>query len=157
MRLPLLAVTIALWAVSAGPAAPQTPSRIPLREEVKTEDLPLLIATNQSGLGAEAQALVPWLRAHPGPLTLRPADQRLEDAKARSIKVSPAMARTLARLNQWHGLAAPRDNPITHAQLEAGAFSDDPETQADLRGTIATILRGNGHAVFRGGTEAPLA
>jgi len=39
-----------------------------LREEVKTEGLPLLIATDQYGLGAEAQALVPWIRAHPGPL-----------------------------------------------------------------------------------------
>ena len=33
------------------------------------------------------------------------------------------MARTLRRLNQWHGLAAPKDNPITHAELRAGALS----------------------------------
>ncbi len=94
-----------------------------LREEVKTEGLPLLIATNQLGLAAEAQGLVRWIRAHPGPLALRPDTLLLEDTGAATIRVSPAMARALRRLNQWHGLAAPKDNPITHAQLRSGALS----------------------------------
>jgi hypothetical protein len=94
-----------------------------LKEEVKADALPLLITTNQFGLGAEAQALVPWIRAHPGPLTLRPESLLLEDLRAATIRISPAMARTLQRLNQWHGLAATKDNPITHAQLRAGALS----------------------------------
>jgi len=118
-----LAVVMFLWANAAGQTSPPARSGILLREEVKTEGLPLLIATNQLRLGAEAQSLVPWVRAHPGPLLLRTSDLLLEDAKAGSIKVSPAMARTLGRLNQWHGLAAPKNNPITHAQLRAGALS----------------------------------
>lgn len=110
-----------------------------LKEEVKTEGLPLLIATNQFGLAAEAQSLVPWIRAHPGPLTLRPETLLLEDARAATIKVSPVMARTLRRLNQWHELAAPKDNPITHAQLRAAALSP---------GSIARI-----RAIFEGMIE----
>lgn len=110
-----------------------------LREEVKTEGLPLLIATDQYGLGAEAQALVPWIRAHPGPLTLRPETLLLEDARAGTIKVSPVMARTLRRLNQWHGLAAPKSNPITHAQLRAGALS--PASIERVRATFEAMIR----------------
>jgi hypothetical protein len=90
---------------------------------VIVEGLPQIIATNHLGLSAEAQSLVPWIRAHPGPLTLRPETLLLEDARAATIRVSPPMARTLRRLNQWHGLAAPRDNPITHAQLRAATLS----------------------------------
>jgi len=123
MSFPLLLAVAALWAASAGPSASPAPARVPLRDEVRSEGLPLLIATNHLGLGAEAQGLVPWIRAHPGPLTLRPGDQLLEDAKASSVRVSEVMARTLSRLNQWHGLAATKENPITHAHLEAGALS----------------------------------
>lgn len=94
-----------------------------LREAVKTEGLPHLIATNHLGLGAEAQALVSWALVHRGPLTLRLTDPALEDAKSNSIKISPVMARTLGRLSQWHGLAATSDNPITHEQLKAGALA----------------------------------
>ena len=119
----VLSIVMVLWAEAAGQTSPAAASKIPLREEVKTEGLPLLIATNPLGLGAEAQRLVPWLREHPGPLTLLPADGLLEDARAGSIKISPVMARTLARLDQWHGLGATKDNPITHAQLRTGARS----------------------------------
>ena len=110
-----------------------------LREEVKTEGLPLLIATNQFGLAVEAQALVPWIRAHPGPLTLRPETLLLEDARAGAIKVSPVMARTLRRLNQWQGLAATKDNPITHAQLRAGALS--PASIERIRAIFEAMIR----------------
>jgi hypothetical protein len=124
MRLPaLLAVFAALGLEGFAPSSPPGTSRIPLREEVKTEGLPRLITTNHLGLGAEAQGLVPWILAHPGPLTLRAADGVIEDAKAGSIRVSPVMARTLIRLSQWHGLEAPKGHPITHAQLEAAALS----------------------------------
>lgn len=132
------AIFLLLRASALGKAAPPT-QRIVLREEVKTEGLPLLIATNQFGLGAEAQALVPWLRAHPGPLTLRPADLLLEDASAAAIKISPVMARTLARLDQWHGLAAPKDNPITHAQLRAGTLS--PASIHRIRAIFEAMIR----------------
>jgi len=118
-----LAIVLLLGPNAAGQAGPGTPATVPLREEVKTEGLPLLIVTNQFGLAAEAQGLVPWIRAHPGPLTLRPGSLLLEDVRAATVRVSPAMARTLRRLNQWHGLAAPKDNPITHAQLRSGALS----------------------------------
>lgn len=117
------AIVMLLRASAAGQVSPSTPSKILLREETRTEGLPALIATNRFGLAAEAQGLVPWIRGHPGPLTLRPEALLLEDARAATIKVSPGMARTLRRLNQWHGLAAPKDDPITHAQLRAGALS----------------------------------
>lgn len=119
----VLAAVLFWWWAAAGQTPAPTPSGILLKEAGVAEGLPLLIATNHFGLGAEAQALVPWIRAHPGPLFLRRADLLLEDAKAASIKVSPAMARTLGRLNQWHRLAATGDNPITHAQLRAGVLA----------------------------------
>ena len=132
------AIFLLLRASALGQAAPPT-QRIVLREEVKTEGLPLLIATNQFGLGAEAQALVPWLRAHPGPLTLHPADLVLEDASAARTKISPVMSRTLARLDQWHGLAATKENPITHAQLRAGALS--PASIDRIRAIFEAMIR----------------
>jgi hypothetical protein len=137
---PALSIVMVLWAGAAGQASPP-PARagIVLRDEVKAEGLPLLIATNQSGLGAEAQTLVPWIRAHPGPLVLRPPELLLEDAKAGSIKVSPVMARTLGRLNQWHGLAATKENPITHAQLRAGALA--PASVRRVRDLFEAAIR----------------
>ncbi len=135
------AIVMLLRAGALGQVAPPSQSGIPLREETKTEGLPLLIATNQFGLAAEAQSLVPWIRAHQGPLTLRPESLLLEDVRAATIKVSPAMARTLARLDQWHGLAATKDNPITHAQLRARALS--PASIERIRAIFeAMILRG---------------
>ena len=114
-------------------------SKTTLRDAVKTEGIPLLIATNHLGLGAEAQALVPWIRAHPGTLTLRPANLVLEDAKAGSIRVSPAMARTLGRMDQWYGLAATKNNPITHDQLKAGALS--PASVERIRAIFEAAIR----------------
>ena len=125
-RLRLRAVTSVLAfvafvsSVESGQA--QTGQAVPLREEVKIEGLPLLIATNQFGLGPEAQALVAWILAHRGPLTLRPGELKLQDSNTGSIDLSPEMARTLRRLNQWHGLAAPKEHLITHAQLRAGVL-----------------------------------
>ncbi|HQZ19212.1 MAG TPA: hypothetical protein PLD86_20235, partial [Vicinamibacteria bacterium] len=83
------AIVMLLRASALGQVAPPSQSRIPLREEAKTEGLPLLIATNQFGLAAEAQSLVPWIRSHPGSLTLRPDTLLLEDTRAATIKVSP--------------------------------------------------------------------
>ena len=133
-----LAIVVALSA-GAGQTSSPTSARVVLREAVKAEGLPLIIATDQFGLGSEAQSLVPWVRAHPGPLNLRPADLLLEDGKASSIRVSPMMARTLRRLDQWHGLAAPKDNPITHAQLRAGALS--PATIERIRTIFEAMIR----------------
>ena len=118
-----LAIAMLLRAGADTQAAPQSSSRIPLREQTTIEGLPLLIATNQLGLGAEAASLVSWILAHPGPLTLRAPEGLLEDAKKSSTRVSPTMTRTLRRLNEWHGLQATPDNPITHAQLKAAALS----------------------------------
>jgi len=132
------AIVMLLRASALGQVAPPSQSRIPLREETKTEGLPLLIATNQFGLGAEAQGLVRWIHAHPGPLILRPDTLLLEDARAAAVKVSPAMARTLRRLNQWHGLAAPKDHPITHAQLRSGALS--PASVDRIRRIFETMI-----------------
>ena len=137
-----LLVTLACLAgaVTFGqPATTPAARRMVLENEVRGEGLPLLIATNQFGLGSEAQSLVQWIRAHPGPLTLRPADLLLEDAKASSVKVSPVMARTLARLNQWHGLAATKENPITHAQLKSGALS--PASIDRIRAIFDEMIR----------------
>ncbi len=116
-------VLAVLVSISTAPGS-QAPKAAPitLREAVKIEGLPLLIATNHLGLGAETRRLVAWALVHRGPLTLRPADLALEDAGANSLKVSPLMARTLARLSQWHGLAATSDHPITHEQLEAATL-----------------------------------
>ncbi|GEM_PF-2853562 len=94
----------------------------PLREQVRTEALPLLIATNHRGLGVEAQSVVAWVLRNRGALVLHPTSLRVEGA-ASSLPLSPAMARALGRLNQWYGIAATEENPIKHAQLESGALS----------------------------------
>ena len=93
-----------------------------LNEQVRTEALPLLIATNHMGLGAEGRAVVRWVLKNRGPLFLRTTGLHAE-GDAAPLPLSPVMARTLDRLNQWYGLTATETNPITHAQLESGALS----------------------------------
>jgi hypothetical protein len=114
-----------LTCASAGRAAALQPnaSSVALRPRVIAEGLPMIIGGDHLGLGAEAGRLVAWILSHPGPLVLRAADLTLVDAKAGTFRLTPVMARTLARMNQWHGLEAPADHPITHAQLSAGALS----------------------------------
>lgn len=98
-----------------------TASTTILKEQVRTEALPLLIATNHLGLGAESQAVVRWVLRNRGPLSL--GSNGLHSEGAAPLSLSPLMARTLGRLNQWYGLTATEANPITHAQLESGALS----------------------------------
>jgi hypothetical protein len=117
-----LRVHLALAAVcSLSIAAASSPGLV-LKEQVRSEALPLLIATNHLGLGAETQAVVRWVVRNPGPLRLEPASLGVEGGPS-SLPVSPLMARTLGRLNQWYGLTATEANPITHAQLESAALS----------------------------------
>ena len=126
------------FAVTGAGGEPSPQPAVGLRDAVKTEGLPLLIATNHLGLGAEAQDLVSWVLVHRGPLTLGGADLTVEGA---SIGLSPTMARTLGRLNQWHGLAATKENPITHTQLKTGALA--PASIARIRALFeAAIQRG---------------
>lgn len=97
-----------------------------LHEGVRSEGLPLLIATNHAGLGKEAQSLVAWTLRNRGPLTIDSARLSVEGAGALPrpfTALSPEMARTLRRLNEWHGLAATEANPITHDQLRSGALA----------------------------------
>lgn len=99
-----------------------SPQEAPLREQVRTEALPLLIATNHMGLGVESQAVVRWVLQNRGPLSLRPSGLHVK-GDASPLPLTPVMARTLGRLNQWYGLTATEANPITHAQLESAALS----------------------------------
>lgn len=116
-------VHLALTAALCGPAI-GSPSghAVVLREQVRTEALPLLIATNHLGLGAESQAVVRWVLQNRGPLSLRPTGLHVK-GDASPLPLTPVMARTLGRLNQWYGLTATEANPITHAQLESAALS----------------------------------
>ena len=110
-------------AALCGPAiASSSAPAVILKEQVRTEALPLLIATNHLGLGAESQAVVRWVLRNRGPLSLRTTGLYVE-GDAAPLLLSPVMARTLGRLNQWYGLTATEANPITHAQLESGALT----------------------------------
>lgn len=125
---PLLAGLALLAALAAGgDAAPrQSNDESALREAVRSEGLPMLIATNHLGLGPEAGRLVSWIVKNRGSLVLGSASLSIEGGKAgpqASLPLSPLMARTLRRMNQWHGLAATEDNPITHDQLRAATLS----------------------------------
>lgn len=99
-----------------------------LHQAVRSEDLPLLIATNHLDLGAEAGTLVSWILKNPGLLTLDATHLAAVGngpGPRPSLALSPVMARTLRRLNQWHGLAATEDNPISHDQLRAATLAPE--------------------------------
>ena len=137
------ALTIIPW-LAAVARSGQSPARSPapgvvLNDSARAEGLPLLIATNQLGLGAEAQKLVAWVLVHRGPLTLGAADLSIKDAAGSSFALSPAMTRTLGRINQWYGLAATKENPITHAQLEAGVIA--PASIERIRDLFEAAIR----------------
>jgi hypothetical protein len=138
MRLPFTLIAGFASALLAGSALTQAPSRVPLREKVATEDLPLLIATNHLGLGEEAQALVTWIVAHRGPLALRAADGLIE-APNGARRISPVLGRTLSRLNQWHGIEVAAEKRITHDQLEAAALA--PGSVARIRTVFEQAIR----------------
>lgn len=118
-------IPLLLLGALASVVAPQaaTAPAVLLKEQVRTEGLPMLIGVNHQGLGAEAQTIVAWIVKHRAPLTLLPG--RLEAADGSSaMPLSPLMARSLDRLNQWYGLAASDGDPITHAQLTSAALSE---------------------------------
>lgn len=94
-----------------------------IHDAIRTEALPLIGLANYLGLGDEARQLEAWARDHRSSLTLRPQSLTLEDETQSRIKVSPAMARALERLDQWYGLVATEANPITHDQLRAAVLS----------------------------------
>ena len=115
-------IHLALLLLVLGGSIDASARQATLRDEVRTKALPLLIATNHMGLGAESQAVVRWVLQNRGPLSLRPTGLHVEGG-ASPLPLTPVMARTLARLNQWYGLTATEGDPITHAQLESAALS----------------------------------
>ncbi|MBX7187487.1 MAG: hypothetical protein K1Y01_20250 [Vicinamibacteria bacterium] len=133
----LLIPALAAFSIAAGP--PQSrPASVPLKDAVIAEDLPQIIGIDHLGLGAEARALIPWIRSHPKPFILRPHDLLLQDAASGTLALSATMARTLSRLDQWRRLEAPKDNPITHAQLRGGALS--PASIARIRAIFEAMI-----------------
>jgi hypothetical protein len=114
----------------------------PLHEAVRREGLPLLIATNHLGLGAEAEKLVAWILKNRGPLTLETARLTTPGngvGPHPSWALSPEMERTLRRLNQWHGLAATEDNPISHQQLRGATLT--PESILRIQAHFEEAIR----------------
>lgn len=99
--------------------------RPPLNPSVLTEALPVIANTDALGMGAEARRIEAWARARRPPLSLRRAEGRLVDSAGQSIAISPSAARVLGRLDQWYGLQAPEDRPITPTQLASGALRPD--------------------------------
>jgi hypothetical protein len=128
-----------------------------LRDQVRTEGLPMLIGANHLGLGNEAQAIAGWIVRKRGSLALLP--NRLQAGDGSSLSLSPIMARSLDRLNQWYGLAATESNPITHAQLESAALSG--ASVARIRGIFERAIRrgvriGGAWVTPEGGGEATI-
>ena len=131
------ALSLALPAAGQSRAMPSPP--VPLRDAVKTEGLPLLIATNHLGLGGEATRVAAWVIAHPGSVTLQRDPAALQDGAGNRLPLSSTMAVALARINQWQGLAATKANPITHAQLRAAVLA--PASIARVRDLFEAAIR----------------
>ena len=122
----LFAALALIGALAFGQAKVEPKDTRRLDQAVQSEGLPLLIATNHLGLGAEAGTLVAWIRNNRGPLILDANHLSTEGRGVGphpSLVLSPVMARTLRRLNEWHGLAATEDNPISHDQLRAATLA----------------------------------
>lgn len=124
------------WTQDTKPT-PAPPPPTLLRDQVRTEGLPLVIGANHLGLGAEAQTIVTWILKNRGALTLLPGHLQVEGGSS-ALRLSPAMARSLGRLNQWYGLAATESNPITHAQLESAALA--PASVERIRGIFENAI-----------------
>lgn len=119
---PLNSVAMALLTAWSALGLPQAVT-VSLKDEIRTEGLPLMVDGNHLGLGDEARILLAWITEHRPPLRLKPRDLRIEDETGNTVEVTGLMGRTLEHLNQWYGLAATAENPITHDQLKAAALS----------------------------------
>lgn len=86
--------------------------------------------------------LVSWILKNRGPLALGSARLLVEGTEAQprpSFALSPMMAQTLRRMNQWHGLAATGDNPITHDQLRSATLT--PQSILRIRTLFEEAIR----------------
>lgn len=120
------------WAWLAFLAAPPTvesqgtssarPS-VALHDVILSEALPVMGSSNYQGLGTEVRLLSAWMRDRPAPWSLDATTSMVRDKKGRGHAVSAVLAVTLTRLNQWYGLSATEDNPITHEQLRAAVLA----------------------------------
>jgi serine/threonine protein kinase/tetratricopeptide (TPR) repeat protein len=78
------------------------------------------------------------------------ARREAENARARAEAINDFVKEALISSDPERG--GKQDTPVVDAMMnalegiDAGAFKDDPETEAGLRDTIATILYGNGRA-----------
>lgn len=96
-------------------------------------------AADYLGLGEEAGLLLAWTREHRPPLSLRVAENRIEDAGGAERRVSAKLSLALERLDQWFRLAAPSDHPITHEQLRAAALA--PASIDRIRAIFEAAIR----------------
>ncbi len=122
--LALAAVGLLTGPSVAGSQGPKVASPlVVLREAIRSEALPLIGSSNYQGLGSEARRLSTWMKDRPSPWSLDAAAAMVRDEKGGEQALSPALTLALTRLNQWYGLAATEDNPITHEQLGAAVLA----------------------------------
>ncbi|MBK5256279.1 MAG: hypothetical protein JJE39_09630 [Vicinamibacteria bacterium] len=135
-----LHATIACGFLLAGAQANSTDG-ILLKDAVTREALPAIANADYQGLGAEVRKLVSWVMVeeHQAPYRLFPRDLRIEENHRLSFAISAPLAVVLDRLNQWYGLAAPSDHPITHEQLIAATLA--PESVDRIRVLFESAIR----------------
>ena len=135
------AFLLAFAITGAGVLAQEAPesTTVALKNAVRNEALPLIAGSNYEGLGPEAQKVATWLLNRPLPIFLDPAAAVITDAASARLSLSRALSLALSRVNQWYGLAATEDNPITHAELRAGTLR--PESVLQIRGLFEESVR----------------
>ena len=129
----------AAGSIMAQEKAPRSEPRVILRDAARAEALLLMSVSDHGGLGEEARRIAAWMREGQPPFTLDRRGAEVEDSRGVSLALSAAMTLTLKRVNEWYGLEAPEDDPITHEQLKAAALA--PASVARIQQLFEAAIR----------------
>jgi hypothetical protein len=102
----------------------ETPEKtIALRDAILDDALPVVEAIDLHGLAEEASRMRRWLSANKPPFRADESFSRVFDSGTASFRLSPTLARTLRRVEAWHGLGASSDEPVSHEALSRATLS----------------------------------